>query len=267
MKPKRRQIAERRAEPGVTEQTLASLVSSPSARTILQLEANTPGINGMYIPSEDRIVLFRCRGDVPAVGVALEEAGHSLERREYLRLSERMEEVGQKLSAWHPEAKYLIDWLEDGRIFGLLKAEYPGVDGELDTIFDVRRATLEQTSWKVGTHLGAWRAADFARVQAVAQEFLKIVELYEQGRVPTTLDGVLDYCEKLVENKPQDYPSPGEGAEITVCGNANKKHQRTTPDIGEIAHTVTITDAREGASHTNRRSCYGWPVIDERTIA
>jgi len=269
MRRSRKKLAAHREEPGTTEQTLASLVSSASARTVLELQADTPGINGMYIPRQDRIVLFRCRGKVPAVAVALEEAGHSLQRHDYLRLETRMEAISTKLTRWHPIAKHLIDWLEDGRVYGLLKADYPGVADELDNVFDVRRAALESVSWRVNNN-GPWETADFARIQDVGQEYLKIVEMYEQGRVPATFDGVLDYCEKLVADKPHTYPAPKDGTILTLveCKPGDQQQDAATLPI-DAAHTVTVDSSwgAWGARYTNRRSIYPWPVIDERTVA
>ncbi len=117
-------MTEERRTVGFTEKTIAALVSKPRTRVFVETREQAEGADGAYNPKNDVIALFPALQDPTAV--ALEEAGHSLMRQDYLDHEKPTLEILQRLEQIDKRTKIVFDWLEDSRVDTHILHEYPG---------------------------------------------------------------------------------------------------------------------------------------------
>lgn len=263
-------ITEWREDPTTTERTIAAFVSGAKTRIIVEREARIKGVNGMYVPTEDRIILFRCEGGIPAVSVALEEAGHSQARRDYLDEQKRTERLRDALKTIDNLAPYLIDWYEDGRIYDMLKAEYPGARNELDFVWDLREQHVTKLAWDTKGASPSIRMK-VANQKQVIEEFQASVARYKEGNSFNTFDEVLTYLEKyLHEHKgnpapvPEGFIVPGrEGDQSKQVDRTQYKTLAPGQELMEDAIEMTVVIQFDGdeAGLEAKGATYPWHVI------
>jgi len=258
----------RRDTPTITERTISALVSGAATKVHVDREHDNPNINGMYIPKKDQIVLFRCKGDIPALAVALEEAGHSLMRDDYLKYEKRAGDITQRLMQWHPSGTALLDWLEDSRVYKYLKDEYPGAHGELDFVWERRRDSLKDKGWDT-SKMSPEEKQFAARSHELANELLKVVDEYQAGEHPKSYTEILDRLEKFAKSAPQTYPLPRPILIIGIAGPVDGPlpkgaAQLPATEMPALAGTVTIVYL--GGLQPSQVD-YDWPVIDRAVIS
>lgn len=140
------------------ERTMAVMSSAASTKTTLSCNANGKAL-GCYDPQGDRIYLFPFVPHIPGTAIALEEAGHSKHREEYLAfrkahedwLQAVQEKVGPQLADF---VQGWTQWIDDGRIYKDQLETFPGATELFRQVFLMRykhygttlyeQATLEQ---------------------------------------------------------------------------------------------------------------------------
>lgn len=195
-----------------TERIVALLASRAQTRVVLKGEG-PPGVSGMYVPQEDRIFLFPAAVEafnVNPVAVALEEAGHSRMRDEYLQHLRLLREW--KTMTRDSGADHWLDWLEDVRIYRMMWKEYPGAREHLASVWQQRlsRAKRARRYWQNRARTCPdsrvfVRLAAISRIDAeIAERYLANLwslgpcsfrEAYEQARA------LYDHLEKTIEEE------------------------------------------------------------------
>lgn len=200
-------FTQKKDRPAITEKTLAALISRASTRVNVDYQ-DYNGILGIYLPNEDRIFLFKA-GDISISPecVAMEEAGHSLQRDSYIEHRYQLGRLKERLLQYHPHATAVLDWLEDARVFRALKKDYPGASADLDSVWKQRGKSLKN----LGFDIRGVRSTSEELMRAVHRLVNKMIEIVgrylvtkkeAKNPLPLKFEGVLDEVEAwLLEQK------------------------------------------------------------------
>lgn len=229
-----------RAKPGTTERTIAALISRATTRVNIELNpaAKTMGIAGMYVPKTDAILLFDTGGRVSATSVALEEAGHSRQRHDYLKYEKRAEGLREKLAQWHPRANIVLDWSEDHRVYHLLKDDYPGAHADLDHTWKGRQKDTGELGFDLRDTAGGARCSPaqqawLAGMHEITNKLIEVAGRYFSDfrfpDFPAVLKDVEDWLKKQPPTKKQARDKGS--ASLLLAGKDGD--QRGTPEAGK----------------------------------
>jgi hypothetical protein len=161
------------------------------------------GIAGMYDPLKDEIYLFNTGGRVSAASVALEEAGHSRQRMDYVDAQKRVETLRTALVKWHPRASITLDWTEDHRVYNLLKDDYPGAHADLDHTWEKRRDDTKDLGFNLGNRtFSAEQREWLAAMHAITTYLITVIDDYFASVRYASFDEVLQRVEDWLKKQP-----------------------------------------------------------------